>query len=413
MSKLSSPAAAYRAVKKLPSPALAFPPAWVWLVDELIPSYVKQNYSPRDSWKDKPFAKEDVRFFSKGVSELSEIYTDDRSSRIPAYFLHPKFRSAYLLYFLPLQMAKFISVFQLHSAAIDAALEHGRKKGVLRVTDLGAGPGTASLALLLRLLATPGEMPPIELTWIDTNDTIMEDGGKFVEALSTQFPKLRGKVKLNRHVGPWWKGAERGEETSLLLLGHVLNEAHTPKRRSDPKAQLDYVEETEGEDEGSSATHDPVWRELLSRAHGGGALLVEPASRGTSQFLSRLRNQIFEAETLPAAASSIWGPCLHAEKCPLSVGRDWCHFSVPVQVPGKWFREFSKALSSERQWLKFSYLWFASEEYPAPLPEKGLRRVISDPLTHAGEVLVCEPTVAARAQSEQSELGRGDLIRVR
>jgi ribosomal protein RSM22 (predicted rRNA methylase) len=392
------------AAKKLATLPLAFPPAWVWLVDELIPTYVKKAYSPRDSWKDKPFAKEDVRFFSKGVSELSEIYTDERPGKIPAYFLHPKFRSAYLLYFLPLQMAKFVTAFQLHSKAMDAALEHGRKTGVLRIVDLGAGPGTASLAFLLRLLTTSGEIPPIELEWVDTNATIMEDGAEFVEALSSQFPKLRGKVKLTRRVGHWWSDAGKGPETSLILLGHVLNEAQNPRRRTAAPT----------EDEGElPPSHDQVWSELLSRASGGGILLLEPASRKTSQFLSTLRDQLLEAESIPASTQAIWGPCVHAGACPLAQGRDWCHFSVPVQVPGKWFREFSKTLSTERHWLKFSYLWLATEKYPSPREDKTLRRVISDPLTHAGEVLICEPETATRVQIDEEDIGRGDLIRVR
>src|SRR4051812_38508454 len=80
-----------------------FPPAWLWLIDEAIPQLVKDEYSPRESWKGKPFTKEDARFFFKGIHELSELFTEERPKGMPPYFRHPKYRSAYLLYFLPLQ----------------------------------------------------------------------------------------------------------------------------------------------------------------------------------------------------------------------------------------------------------------------------------------------------------------------
>src|SRR6185437_1816389 len=165
----------------LPETPVRFPAAWSWFFDETIPTWVKQNYSPRESWKDKPFSKEDAKFFFRGVEELSNIFTEDRPPSARGrldYFSHPKFRSAYLLYFLPIQAAKFVTVFQLHSKAIRAALEHARKHGVLRVLDLGAGPGTASFALILELLqiATHSgeELPQIALHWVDTNISAMQ-----------------------------------------------------------------------------------------------------------------------------------------------------------------------------------------------------------------------------------------------
>jgi hypothetical protein len=430
-------------VKKIPQPDVGFPPAWLWLVDELIPEHVKRHYSPRESWKDKPFSTEDVRFFSKGVLELSELFTTERSSgfgsRLPNYFLHPKFRSAYLLYFLPLQMAKFVTLFERHPEAVDAALDHGRKQGKLVVADLGSGPGTASLAFLLLLLARRGELPPIELIWFDLNRTVMEDGKALAEALASQFPRLRGKLTIRTHVDPWWTapralatGLEPGMKCSLILLGHVLNETRQipgsgkPRKENaplDPENDPDNGYEN-GEGEGeveAQATSEknlhPIWQELWDVADGGGVLMVEPASKGASQNLSRLRDQLISDEVVAPEASSIWGPCLHAEACPVARGRDWCHFSVPVKVPSKWFRMFSEALGSERQWLKYSYLWLASKAYPGPQHDPRMRRVLSDPMSASkeqGEVLLCEPGHPGRVMSPARDpLWRGDLIYLR
>ena len=380
--------------------AIEFPAAWLWLTDEMIPRYVKQTYSPRDAWKDKLFSKEDARFFSKGIEELSELFNHERpKSKVP-YFQHPKFRSSYLLYFFPLQAGKFLTLFELHLPAIRAALKHAEKTGVLRIADIGAGPGTASLALLLfllhpKLVTGPGVAPQlpakIELTWFDINATTMDDGKYLVEQLSTHFPKLRGKVEVITHVGPWWKIAPQlKQEFSLIFMGHVLNES----------AQLPHQQEM-------------LWTSLLKQTGGGGLLILEPAARRAAQTLSAVRDHLFASELVNSDPNRLWGPCLHTGVCPLGHGRDWCHFSTPTRIPGKWFKHFSESLSSEKHWVKFSYVWFTSAEYPAPTRVSNWKRVISDPLAQGPQttVLLCEPETPGRlAVAKISALGRGDLV---
>jgi hypothetical protein len=400
-------------VKKLPLPLAQFPSPWVWFFDEAVPQHVKMNYSPRESWKNKPFEKTDVSFFSKGVRELSDLFTESRVQNMPAYFRHPKYRSSYLLYFLCLQASKFLSLYQLHPDAIRAALDHAKaNEGVLRIADLGSGPGTASLAFLLHILDSSKELPgafptSIEFDWYDLDRSVLADGVALVEVLSSHFPKLRGKVKVKTYASPWSDVVRKSREKeskpySLILLGHVLNEKPSHNGPSAPEIP-------------------PSWPELLEIAQGAGILVVEPASSRTSQNLSRLRDQLLETSLIPKTPRSFWGPCLHAERCPLASGRDWCHFSVPVQIPGKWFKEFSKTLGSERNWLKFSYLWISSPTHPAPEPGFALRRVVSDPFYDKnspegrGEtVLLCEPQRVYRlTQPVSSQLLRGDLISLR
>jgi hypothetical protein len=377
---------------------ISFPAAWTWLVDEAIPSYVKQHYSPKDSWKTKPFSREDARFFFRGIEELSDLFTVERERGIPAYFLHPKYRSAYLLYFLPLQAAKFVTLFETYPKAIEAALLHS-KSGVLRIADLGAGPGTASLSLLVYLLKLQVELPEeIEIHLLDTHAGILKDGKQLIELFANAFPKLREKVKVQTHVGPWWRALNLipGGEFSLTLMGHVLNESSGPRREQ-----------------------EAFWPSLVRRASGGGILMVEPAARKPAQTLASIRDSIFEAGLLEATAESLWGPCLHAGRCPLSEGRDWCHFSSPILIPGQWFKEFSVGLGSERDWVKFSYLWLASPRFPSSKPYVHARRVISDPLSaspsksahHPSPVLLCEPETPKRwIVPGRNKVRRGDIV---
>ena len=380
-----------------------FPPAWLWLVDEAIPKWVKKSYSPKESWKDKPFTVEDAKFFFKGVEELSDLFTEERPKGMPQYFHHPRYRSGYLLYFLPLQAAKFLTLYQAYPRAVDAAIQFGKKEGVLRIADLGAGPGTASISFLLVLLnqklEAGEELPPVELYWFDTNFSVMKDGQFLVEELANSFPKLRGKVKLFLSDLPWWKApSQLPESLALTFMGHVLNESTAPKTEV-----------------------GPFWEDIVRRSQGGGILLVEPAARRPSHILSTLRDEFLGSGLIENSPTRIWGPCLHSGACPMAEGRDWCHFSVPTQVPGRWFRGFSEGLGSERQWLKYSYLWIASSEFPAPSPVAHLRRVISDPLGRGPkpEVLICEPeaagrwTVSAYGPGDRAGVKRGDLISIR
>lgn len=360
----------------------SLPESWSWWIQDLIPSLVKERFSPNESWKQKPFHRDDLDFFFKGINELSELFTVERKRKIPPYFRHERFRSAYLLYFLPLQAAKFLFLFQLHAGAMQAALSAAKKEGVLRIADLGAGPGTASLSLLLWLLEEKRlghlqSIPKVEFTWLDTERSILEDGKLLLEKLTQFFPSFRDKISMQYHVEPWWNASRfLHPRTSLIIMGNVLNE-NIP----DPSTQ-------------GNKTVQAI-ESILKHSTGGGTLFLEVASLHSSQFLSKIRDKILDPSLRSkTSAFPVWGPCLHASECPLSQGRDWCHLSVPTEIPGTWFKMISKKLGSERSRLKFSYLWLASRDFPAPTPKKYQRRVISDLIATSPRdtaLLLCEP----------------------
>ena len=384
---------------QLPSSSFKFPPAWIWLIDEALPVYVKKHYSPMETWKNKPWEKLDSQFFFKSIFELSELFTEERPRDLPAYFLQPKFRSAYLLYFLPLQAAKFLRLFSLHPQAARDALDHGKAQGKLRLYDLGSGPYTASIAFCLWALNEANQsgeaLPPIEIHGWDTQKGILADGKAILEDLGSQFPKLREKITVISHHEPWSRAARFSNEAiSLILMGHVLNES--PPR-------------------GEELPELPALSQLMSLMKGGGLLMVEPAAHRSSQHLSRIRDEILAVDQEGLGETPVWGPCLHADKCPLAQGRDWCHFSLPTEIPGKWFKDFSHRLGSERHWLKFSYVWWAAAGSKVERLASDMRRVISDPMKKNGEptpiVLLCEPEQPIRYSLPSGKgVYRGDII---
>lgn len=393
------------------APALPsrLPSSWTWFMDDALPGWVKNHYSPKESWKDKPFTETDARFFIKGIRELSDLFTEDRIRKLPTYLNNPKYRSSYLLYWLPLQSAKFCTLFHDNREALQAALAHGRKTGTMRILDLGAGPATASLALLLTLLdplVKKDEVPEkIEIDLVDQAREIVLDGKSLLEHVASHFPKLKGRVTVNVHAREWtdWVSREWRGESSLILFGHVLNEALFVTR---PGERSELVELKK-------------FDRLFAGMNGGGMLFVEPAAKNSSQLLSRLRDAWIEEGQLAEESTAIWGPCLHAGRCPLASGKDWCHFSIPTKLPSKWLTYLSKGLSTEREWLKFAYLWIAAKDFPSPKRPANLRRVVSDPMKAktvrlSDLVLLCEPEVTHRyALPKGKRLWRGDLIELK
>ncbi len=387
-------------------------------MDEFVPTWVKRQYSPRENWKNKPFTRDDSVFFGKGVLELSELFTGERSARSPAYFRHERFRSAYLLYFLPLQAAKFVALFGQYRQVL-ASLPRTE----INVADLGAGPGTASIALLLSLLDHKDALPTkIVFHWWDAQEPMLREGKKLLEDFAEDHPLLKGRIEIRLNVAAWENAAENSKlRFDLVLVGNVLNEGRSPsqevrKARGRWNELADLQEDSAEPLEVATPVDSrfELFEELRERTGAGGILIIEPAFMGSSQALSRIRNGISEAHP---GIVSWWGPCLHGAACPLARGRDWCHFSIPVEIPGRWFKSFSIRLGSERQWLKYSYLWIkplkGARELPVPPPTT--RVVVTDSLRRKGgelaTVLLCEPKIARRVSLPgSSRIGRGDWV---
>ena len=307
-----------------------FPRAWGWFFDEILPNFVKNHYSPKESWKERPFSRTDAVFFLKGVRELSDKFTEGRDDFRAGYFQHQKFRSSYLLYFLPLQAAKFLLLMDQHKDQVRMIVEEGRKKGKLRIADVGAGPGTASLAFLLYILQHhPENLPEIEFIWCDEAGRMMEDGKELIAELCKNFRPLDGKVSIRTIIGDWKRYRFAADERfNWSLFGHVLNEGKSMH-------QTDRLTDT--------------LREWVERSGAGGVLFIEPSFKASSQLLSKIRDQLVlkKEEVIPEPDEEfldekfarpnkkltadlpvgVVGPCLHAGKCPMAAGKDWCHFS--------------------------------------------------------------------------------------
>lgn len=372
------------------------PQLFYLLIQEVIPAFVKKNFSPQSNWAHKPFSQEDVVFFSKGLDELSAFFSEQRvSSKLPNYFTTAKFRSSYFLYFFALQASKFLALFEKHPLAIQSILAQAKKRKELHIVDLGAGPGTASVAFLIfyfhQLLqsSTPKTkvLPfKIRLTWVDHNKTIMEEGKLLLFDLLSYLPELEGDIQVDLQVRPWWEHPKDfGKDATLILFGNVLNESAFDSKifQTGIGQWLSHLKSTECS-----------------------LLFMEPAFKESSQRLSQIRDELLTL--FPEL--NVQGPCLHRESCPLAHGRDWCHFSVPMEIQSEWFRKFSIRLGSVREWAKFSYLWL---DHSPTLKKSALFRIVSDPIRkpHGVSNQVCLPQEITWTQSSvKPKYYRGALV---
>jgi hypothetical protein len=356
---------------------------WCRIFDELLPIWVKSKYLPDARVASKPFGPNDVRFFGRSVEELSERFTTDRED-LGDYFSHPKYRSAYALYWIPLQAAKVWTLLMQPSSPF----QKQKTGGTLRILDLGAGPGTASLATLVAAASLTTPPSKIQIHLLDRSIPALNDGVDWVtsaaEALDLNVEVKMHAVDLKR------LDTQRLPDVDFVICANTLNEL--------------------------SASHklEPILERFSDCALG--TLWIEPAAKEPSQQLSALR-----ALALSDFSQHVVSPCLHQEACPLASGRNWCHWSVGGKLPGYWFHQFSRILGSERQWLKFSHMWLKGQDTrsvsPSVSPSKKTTaapegfRVVTDPME--GSILLCQPGEALRSRVQDrgpNTPRRGDWV---
>jgi hypothetical protein len=154
-------------------------------------------------------------------------------------------------------------------------------------------------------------------------------------------------------------------------------------------------------------------RELLEE--GGLCIVIEPALRPIARELLSVRDR------LVASGFEIVAPCLWQGPCPaLARGRDWCHDSGAMVVPGRSRVDFSYLVVRQRREGVSGVA--AGREGAAGDPS--LYRVVSNRLADKGRLRLvgCGPSgrhTLMRLERDRSEANaafgdadRGDVIRV-
>lgn len=362
-------------------------------LESFLLSYIKESFyrgTRRETFIDRPFHKADLYFFSKGVSKLSELFTEERGRLNSGYLNQPALRAAYLLYFLPINFAKARFVLQ------KLPEEFWRRKN-FRVLDLGSGPGSASLAFL-SLLAEKNPKASVECVLSDQNKNILEDALALKRCFDgpgkIQFQTIATEAKTFRLQG----------EYDLILLSHILNE---------------WVQD--------SAMDRAEW--LLPRMEDhlcpmGIVAIMEPALKRPTRELMGLRDHLLESKDF-----SVLAPCLHQEICPMlaATHNDWCHFYVEWEEPA-YLKELDRLVDNDNRFLKVAYLLIGRTDATKknlPLRRPFEFRVVSNRMARRGktELVLCgipgrikltrmdRDRTAANADLERTQ--RGDLIELK
>jgi len=360
------------------------------LEDFLLPFLKREFYrgTRRASFAERPFGGEDLRFFAKGVAQLSELFTSDRANLQAGYLNQPQLRAAYLLYFLPINYAKTRYV-------LEKIPEKFWRRDKFRVLDLGCGPGSASLAFA-GMLSEKNPGAELELVLVEQNANILKDAQRLLEAAA---PGLKLQV---RAFPLWLHGFRFQGKYDLILMSHVLNEL----------VQLSAQDRAEW--------LSPRLDEHL--AEDGLVALLEPALRRPTRELMALRDHLVESGELGVLA-----PCLHDQVCPMLAATrgDWCHFYVDWEEP-EYLRELDRLVKNDNRFLKVAYLLLGRKEawQEARPQDRELFRVVSNRMQTRGkiEVVLCGAPGRLslyrldrerRAENRDlDEVHRGDLIRL-
>lgn len=329
-------------------PALAPPEA-------LIEALVRLERGPLDSGPA-------LTRIAKGVQALHRGLTVERGRFVGGGYLRDAaMASAYGTYYLCANLPK---VWPL----LDKAAHRGliSPERALKVLELGAGPGTGSVALMFWALERGWPAPTIHLT--DVQPQALARARRLWKALGWPPASLSTAVVDVRQA---ISGQMELRSFDLVLSCNMFNEV------------------PEGRDGWMAA-------EIATMLKPTGLWLsIEPAERQISRRALRLRD---------AAVAGRWQvvmPCTHLGKCPaLEAEGDWCHGEWNFERPA-FMVEVDRRVGTRREVLKAT--WWAAlppramdhPRAPRPMvPPEGLSmaRIVSERFDEKGRtaVVVCD-----------------------
>jgi ribosomal protein RSM22 (predicted rRNA methylase) len=304
-----------------------------------------------------------LRTLAADVARLSTLLTSERAD-LPAVYLGDEgLRNAYRAYFLPSNLPK------IHKPLQELSL-HPRNlfsKARLRILDIGAGPGTASLGVLAFFSQQEQKNPDLEFTAVDQ----VAGNLKIAEALFSSFGSTRGCRASLKTIKSDIEGLGNllHGHFDVIILSNVMNELFA-------------------REEGRTGKRVDILNTILKRslADDGSGIIIEPALRETARDMLEVRDGLLEN------GFHVYSPCLFKGMCPaLANPKDWCHEDIPWDPPTL-VKEIDKLTGLRKDSLKFSYLVLRKDGLSlADGPRPNSFRVVSEPLVSKGkrEFYVC------------------------
>jgi ribosomal protein RSM22 (predicted rRNA methylase) len=316
------------------------------------------------------------RKLAEGVSELSCLFTKNRSRLSRSYLEDKTLRAAYLQYFLPVNLAK-VQVLLNEMPTLESVK-------CFSVLDLGSGPGTAALAIL-DWWQQCGLNHALSVTAVEGSTAALKQAGQLWDRYCRATGV--GEVSLEAYAedlerGAWVDQVRQKGPFHLIIIANCLNEIHAEAQDSiERRAAL-------------------VGEALSLLASNGTMMIIEPALRETSRALHQVRDRLLQEKQC-----SIYSPCLHEHSCPaLAKPDDWCHEERAWEPPGI-IQEIDEQVGFIKDALKFSYLLLRKDR--KTIVERGpdVYRVVSELRELKGE----QRAWLCNEQGRQ-EVGRQDRL---
>lgn len=290
------------------------------------------------------------------VSDLSRLFTKERTELSRSYLEDPAAVMAYLSYFVPVNLSK-IQVL-LDEMPMDQPQER------FSVLDLGSGPGTGSLAVLDRWShhKYPGALSVVA---VDSSPAALGQASqlwiRYCHTAGITTASFQ-RYEEDLEQAAWLTQVRPRAPFDLIILANSLNELYVGAK--DPiAARTNFVVEA-----------------LSLLAPSGTMMILEPALRETSRALHQVRDRLLQEKRC-----TIFSPCLHENSCPALVNPyDWCHEERAWDPPAV-IRQIDDEVGFIKDALKFSYLLLRKDGKTIVERRPDVYRVVSELREMKGE----------------------------
>lgn len=318
----------------------------------------------------------------KAVLRLSEMFTRSGQAGSRVYFEDPQLRAGYLVYYLPVNLAKVQVLLDELQSVLPVAPDQD-----FRVLDLGGGPGTGVLGVLDWCLSKSVRVPStLHMIAADRSPQVLRASIEIWQAYSDQqreqsIPPLKTvECNLERSLPSAIREGGGVNGYQLIIVQNLLSELF--EGSTDPVGQ-----------------RTALVSELLNcLAPEGSLMLIEPATRSASRELHQVRDNL-----LAGRHCSVYAPCLHDAPCSALVKPDdWCHEERKWESPA-WIAQVDRQVGLIKDALKFSYVILRKDGKTLVPRNPDYHRVVSELRVMKGEkrVWLCD-------QTGRSEIGRQD-----
>lgn len=310
------------------------------------------------------------------VSDLSRLFTKERRDLSRSYLEDPTAATAYLSYFVPVNLAKIQAL--LKEMPTDQIQER------FSVLDLGSGPGTGSLAVL-DWWHHQKHTGTLNVIAVDSSPSALSYASQFWNLFChtagiTTAGFQRHEGNLEQEV--WLTQVRPRGPFDLIILANSLNEIYVDAK--DPIGDRSKF----------------VTEALSLLTQSGTMMILEPALRETSRALHYVRDRLLKEKR-----GTVFSPCLHENRCPALMNPyDWCHEERAWDPPAV-IRQIDDEVGFIKDALKFSYLLLRKDGKTITERTPDVYRVVSELREMKGEkrAWLCN-------EQGRQEVGRQDRL---